>query len=178
MDTVRFIERSTQRELKAPYTHSGPSAYASPWKILIWIAEPDAADWLIRQSRRSIMLTKQVRTGEVFQKRKKGGGFSYNIPIRDIVARQGKIITRTSRHDDEIKKRRGKGWYDCFPVHPLEMHLFDLFYLDNKLIFDFILYFKNTSISICVIRLYRIEYYKLLRISRFDDGIARLRESQ
>lgn len=30
------------------------SVRASPWKILIWIAEPDeatAADWLIRQSR-------------------------------------------------------------------------------------------------------------------------------
>lgn len=96
MDTVRFIERSTRRELKALYTHGEPSAYASPWKILIWIAEPDAADWLIRQSRRSIMLVKQMRTGEVFFLKKE----EREVFVRDNVTRQGEIITRTSRHDE------------------------------------------------------------------------------
>lgn len=79
------------------------SAYANPWKILIWIAEPDAADWLIRQSRHPIMPAKQMRRARSFYKKKKEKEKVLHVTsVRDIVARQGEIITRTSRHDGEI----------------------------------------------------------------------------
>lgn len=120
-----------------------------PWKILIWIAEPDEAtarpDWLIRQSRRPITNRQSRCDGrEVF--------FARTLRARARAprhcARQGEAITRMSRRDGKIltKDHKETRWW-WFTLHALKVHfdVADGFLRRNKLTLDFILRRKVVS---------------------------------